>query len=302
MNNINSDQKKKVLRFIKFILYKYGIKKYPLPTILNKSLKYKDKYNLSNEEFELFKKNYVNISNNSNNYTILKQQNNITNKININDEDQPIAKQILSLYQHSKINWQQVVLQSITYNEDYIKQQNNIKDSINVNYLSYVHPVITAMFIPNIKQYDNYFLLTNLAYIFKCKYTGDIISFSPNILMLYNLITDPIDIVCSGDSPIKDILNRVVLQINLWKVVLQLRQGNFFDSNNNNFNIDFMNTINNCKISTLDAPDLIMTGDENIILRRLFNSLSYRCATILSYPQILTSIPINYIQVSKIPI
>jgi len=165
-----------------------------------------------------------------------------------------------------------------------------------------VHPVITAMFIPNIKQYDNYFLLTNLAYIFKCKYTGDIISFSPNILMLYNLITDPIDIVCSNESPIKDILNRVVLQINLWKVVLQLRQGNFFDSNNNNFNIDFMNTINNCKISTLDAPDLIMTGDENIILRRLLNSLSYRCATILSYPQLLTSIPINYIQVSKIPI
>jgi hypothetical protein len=96
MNNINSDQKK-ILRFIKFILYKYGIKKYPLHTILNKSLKYKDKYNLSDENFELFKKNYVkflNISDNSNNYTILKQQNNITNKININDEDQPIAKQI----------------------------------------------------------------------------------------------------------------------------------------------------------------------------------------------------------------
>ena len=97
----------------------------------------------------------------------------MTNKINIKDEDLPISKQILDLYQYIKLNWQQVVLQSITYNEDYIKQQNNIKDSHNVNYLSYVHPVITAMFIPNIQQYDNYFLLTNLAYIFKCKYTGD---------------------------------------------------------------------------------------------------------------------------------
>ena len=162
------------------------------------------------------------------------------------------------------------------------------------------------MFIPNIKQYDNYFLLTNLAYIFKCKYTGDIISFGPNMLMIYNLITEPIDIVCCGDSPIKDILNRVLLQISLWKVVLQLRQGNFFDSNNNNFNFDFMNTINNCNISTIDAPDLIMLGDENIILRRLLNSLAYRCASILSYPattpQLFTSIPINYIQVSKIAI
>ena len=51
------------------------VKKYSLYTILNKSLKYKDKYNLSDEEFKIFKKKYVkllNISNNSNNYTILK--------------------------------------------------------------------------------------------------------------------------------------------------------------------------------------------------------------------------------------
>ena len=69
----------------------------------------------------------------------------MTNKINIKDEDQPISKRILDLYEYSKLNWQQVVLQSITYNEDYIKQQNNIKDSHNVNYLSYVHPVKTEL-------------------------------------------------------------------------------------------------------------------------------------------------------------
>jgi len=111
-------------------------KKYSLYTILNKSLKYKDKHNLSDKEFKIFKKKYVkllNISNNSKNYTILKQINQnqyMTNKINIKDEDLPISKQILDLYQYSKLNWQQVVLQSITYNEDYIKQQNNIKDNL----------------------------------------------------------------------------------------------------------------------------------------------------------------------------
>jgi hypothetical protein len=317
MNN-NEFVKKKVLKFIKYIENKYGMKGYPLHTVLNKSLKYKDKYNLSDEEFEIFKENYLkflNIRNNPNKYTILKPKNNMAkffgenhytaNKIDINEQDLPIANQILTAYQHSKMNWQQVILQSITYNEDYLKQQNNNNNTIDVNYLSYVPPVIAAMFIPNIKQYDNYFLLTNLAYIFKCKYEGDIISFYPNMQMIYNLITDPTDIVCSSDSPIKDILNRILLQISLWKVVLQLRQGNFFDSYNNNCNFDFMNIINNCKLSTFDAPDLIMIGDENIILRRLLNSLAYRSASIFSYPTTLplfTSIPMNYIQVSKIPI
>jgi hypothetical protein len=57
-NNIYLDQKK-VLKFIKFIENKYGKKKYSLYTILNKSVKYKDKYNLSDEEFKIFKKKYV---------------------------------------------------------------------------------------------------------------------------------------------------------------------------------------------------------------------------------------------------
>jgi hypothetical protein len=305
MNN-NEFVKKKVLKFIKYIENKYGMKGYPLHTVLNKSLKYKDKYNLSDEEFEIFKENYLkflNIRNNPNKYTILKPKNNMAkffgenhytaNKIDINEQDLPIANQILTAYQHSKMNWQQVILQSITYNEDYLKQQNNNNNTIDVNYLSYVPPVIAAMFIPNIKQYDNYFLLTNLAYIFKCKYEGDIISFYPNMQMIYNLITDPTDIVCSSDSPIKDILNRILLQISLWKVVLQLRQGNFFDSYNNNCNFDFMNIINNCKLSTFDAPDLIMIGDENIIKLPILGFNNYTINITLQ-DSLITTLPIMY--------
>ena len=295
---------KKVLKFIKFIQNKYGIKGYPLHVVLKKSLKYKDKYNLTDEEFKLFQESYQKLYY-QNKYTILKPKNNMAQffdfKININNEDKPIAKQILSAYQHSKINWQHVILQSITYNEDNLINNNkNIKTLEPARGLA-VHPVIAAMFIPNIKQYDNYFLLANLAYIFKCKYEGDIISFYPNMQMIYNLITDPKYVVCSIDSPIKDILNRIMLQISLWKVVLQLRQGNFFDGNNNHCNFDFMNIINMCKLSIYD-----LIGDENIILKRLLNSLAYKSATIFSYPTTLingaTNIPTSYVQVSKISI
>jgi hypothetical protein len=309
---------KKVIKFIKFIQNKYSIEGFPLHIILKKSLKYKDKYNLTDEEFKLFQESYQKIYYQNKN-TFVKPKNNMAlffgenhntaNKININNEDEPVAKQILTAYQYSKTNWQQVILQSILYNEDNLINNNNIKDSVDVNYLSFVHPVIAAMFIPNIKQYNNYFLLTNLAYIFKCKYEGDMISFYPNMQMIYNLITDPTDIVCSIDSPIKDILNRILLQISLWKVVLQLRQGNFYDGNNNHCKNDFMNIINMCKLSIYDAPDLLMIGDENVILRRLLNSLAYRSVTVFSYPTSLfklfngtTNIPMNYVQVSKISI
>lgn len=72
---------------------------------------------------------FLNIRNNPNKFTILKPKNNMANlfgekhyiadKIDINEEDLPIAKQILTLYQHSKITCCQFILQSITYNEDY---------------------------------------------------------------------------------------------------------------------------------------------------------------------------------------
>ena len=282
------------VKFIKFIKKKYRIEKYPLHLILKKSSKYKDKYNLTDEEFKLFKESYQKLYYSKQNIILQPKNNmallfgdnhNIANKININKEDEPIAKQILIEYQYSKMNWQQVILQSILYDSN--NSNNNINNSLDNNYLSFVHPVIAAMFIPNIKQYDNYFLFTNLAYIFKCKYEGDIISYNPNMQLIYNLITDPIDIVCSIDSPIKDIFNRILLQISLWKVVLQLRHGNFFDDINNHFNFNFMNIINKCKLSIYDAPDLLMIGDENIILRRLMNSLAYRSITIYSYPKLL---------------
>ena len=74
MNNIFVQ--KKVLKFIKFIEKKYGIEGYPLHVVLKKSFKYKDKYNLTDEEFKLFQESYQKFYY-QNKYTILKPKNNI---------------------------------------------------------------------------------------------------------------------------------------------------------------------------------------------------------------------------------
>jgi hypothetical protein len=338
--------RKRSIKFTKLIERKYGIYGHPLHIILNKAIKYKKKYNLSEEEFELFRQYYqksMNSRNNNGKLDVLLPNTNMAKifgddpynnrKIHVNEGDHRIVKEIMALYDINRMLWQQVTLQSITYNYNdnininYIKEAglrntslinpnapvpayNN--DSKIANYSSFIHPVIAAMFLPKIARFDEYFLFTNLAYILRCKYLGEPISTFHSYLMLYNLVTDPNDVVCNADSPIKDILNRVLLQTTLWKNVMRLRQTGIYDTHNTFAAGDLMIQIDNCKLSSYDAPDLMMIGDENVIIRRLLSSLAYRCATIYSIPTIYPmmgngvqintlNMPINYTQVTKVP-
>lgn len=338
--------RKRSIKFTKLIERKYGMYGHPLHIILNKAIKYKKKYNLSEEEFELFRQYYqksMNSRNNTGKLDVLLPNTNMakifgddpyTNrKIHVNDGDHIIVKEIMALYNLNRMIWQQVTLQSITYNYNdnlnihFIKDSGLKNSSIipantpapaynndykTSNYSSFIHPVIAAMFLPKIARFDEYFLFTNLAYILRCKYLGEPISTYHSYLMLYNLVTDPNDVVCNADSPIKDILNRVLLQTTLWKNVLRLRYTGIYDTQNSFAAGDLMIHIDNCKLSSYDAPDLMMIGDENVIIRRLLSSLAYRCATVYSIPtvypmmnngiQINTlNMPINYTQVTKVP-
>jgi hypothetical protein len=338
--------RKRSIKFTKLIERKYGIYGHPLHIILNKAIKYKKKYNLSEEEFELFRQYYqksMNSRNNNGKLDVLLPNTNMAKifgddpynnrKIHVNEGDHRIVKEIMALYDINRMLWQQVTLQSITYNYNdnininYIKEHglrnHNIinvnapapaynNDSKIANYSSFIHPVIAAMFLPKIARFDEYFLFTNLAYILRCKYLGEPISTFHSYLMLYNLVTDPNDVVCNADSPIKDILNRVLLQTTLWKNVMRLRQTGIYDTHNTFAAGDLMIQIDNCKLSSYDAPDLMMIGDENVIIRRLLSSLAYRCATIYSIPTIYPmmgngvqintlNMPINYTQVTKVP-
>jgi hypothetical protein len=327
--------RKRSIKFTKLIERKYGMYGYPLHIILNKAIKYRKKYNLSEEEFELFRQYYqksMNIRNHGNKYDVLVPNTNMAkvfgddpytnNKIHVSDGDHKLVKDIITLYELNRTLWQQVTLQSITYNAmdtitrtfETASYQNDPKTT---NFSSFIHPVIAAMFLPKIAKFDEYFLFTNLAYILRCKYRGEPISTYHSYLMLYNLVTDPMDVVCNADSPLKDIVNRVMLQVTLWKNVLRLRHGMIYDSYNSFAAADLMAQFDNCKLSTHDAPDLMMIGDENVIIRRLVSALAYRCATIYSVPTTFPlfansgintnlqvsafNIPVNLTQVTKVP-
>jgi hypothetical protein len=328
--------RKRSIKFTKLIERKYGMYGHPLHIILNKALKYKKKYNLSEEEFELFRQYYqktMNMRNNASKYDVLVPNTNMAkvfgddpytnNKIHVSDGDHRLVKDILALYDMNRALWQQVTLQSITYESKEMIDRTFgapgafTSDPKTTNFSSFIHPVIAAMFLPKIARFDEYFLFTNLAYILRCKYLGEPISTFHSYLMLYNLVTDPTDVVCNADSPLKDILNRVMLQVTLWKNVLRLRHGGVYDTHNSFAAADLMAHIDNCKLSTYDAPDLLMIGDENVVIRRLLSALAFRCATVFSTPTTIPlfnpngqnpnmqvsalNIPINFTQVTKVP-
>jgi len=80
--------------------------------------------------------------------------------------------------------------------------------------------------------------------------------------------------------PLKDLRLRCNLQNNLWNNVLSLRTGKFFDCVGN----DFFAAIDDCKISSYDAPDLLYIGDEGIVLKRLLSAFSFRPLVVATNP------------------
>lgn len=299
-----TDIRRRAMKFTKLIERKYGAMGYPLHVVLNKSLKYKAKYNLTDAEFEMFRQLYEKTMNprnrpglgtvlapNTNMAKVFGDPNSGEKGLQIGENDYKVVREIIANYEAHRRLHAQVCLQSVTYqttakdevmpsimpNSDYKKGSDNPN--------SYIHPVIAAMFIPKFPIFERHFLHSNLGYIVKQRHTGDDSAASyPNYMLLHSLVYDPTDVVCSNESPLVDIRNRASLQIALWNCVLAMRNGKFYDSVGENHNAVFMNNIDTCRISNYDAPDLMYYGDETVIMRRIMNAFSLRPTIVSTFP------------------
>ena len=291
--------RRRALKFTKLIEKKYGVMGYPLHVVLNKALKYKKKYNLSDPEYEIFRQTYEKNLNtrNKGSVNILAPNTNMAKVFGDPSGDQKLLagegeyrtiKEIIVLYETHRPVYSQLILQSLQYDgEAEIPKNiyfNNSYDRKTDFGASYIHPVIAAMFLPKISKFDNYFLLSNLAYIVKLKQNGEPIDNYNNYILLYNLVTEPTDVVCSYESPLIDIRNRITLQFSLYKNVLALREGKFYDTHLSQPAAELMTQIDYCRISNADAPDLMMIGDESVVLRRLLNAFAFRSIVVATSP------------------
>lgn len=282
--------------------------KYPhVPTseLFRKALKYKKKYNLSDSEFKEFKRLYEKelfgheskIDKTKNNLPPLTKIGKTlgiksfvpseNDRLNIDAKDNEVLQKVIDLHSSSKLLHSQVITQSVTYRDCAIEaltgQLYDNKNMVN-NPANHVHPILAAMFLPKIKILDEHMLFGNISKIIQMKHqrVPDNQWSRPDFDLYYDLVTDPNDIVCNVESPLRDLYHRCVLQNTIWENVLNLRTGLYYKPNVE----QFLNAVDNCRMNMYDTPDLMYVKDEGTIFRRLLSAFSFR-------PTIVSTIPMN---------
>ncbi len=314
--------KRKAQKFATLILTKYshlGPKR-----ILEKAKKYKKKYDFSDDEFNAF----LNIALSDKSFSSYGSQIPNTNlsrtlghtvdmpvKMSVKSSELDVLQDILRMHQANNALHSQVVIQSLTYQDNeeckiiVAKDAKDVYDPRKDNMYSHVHPVVFALFAPKVKDLEDRMLLGSISGIVAARYNGTQFK-NLNDWMLYNdLITDPNEVVCGSsqkDSALVDLRNRVKVQTELWKAVKDLRQGRLYASDAT----EFLVSLKACRNNLYDSPDYAFVEDEGSILRRLFSVFSYR-PTVVAVKNLATSsyfsvaAPINTLameQVSTVPI
>jgi hypothetical protein len=206
----------------------------------------------------------------------------VNDGMNVDEDEYGVLQSILELYAQKRQTHAQVVLQSLAYRDVAFEAISGKFDANRMNPHCSVNSVVAAMFIPKIPIFDEHMLMANMAYIVKQRYSKKPIETKPDYELFYDLISDPNDVVCNADSPIRDLYNRCKLQCSLWDSVLALRNGRYYDCSNTNF---LMN-VDQCKINNYDAPDLVYISDEGAVIRRLLGAFSFRPTIVKTTPTV----------------
>ena len=286
--------RKRAKKFARMITDRYQHSNYPLHILLKKALKYKAKYNLSDSEFEEFRRIYEQTLTGTETPQRLKVTVPFTNMsralgqgqvdandgMKFDDKDYNVIHDILRMYSEKKPTHAQVVLQSIVYKDTAFEALTGKFEPMKHNPHCHIHPVVAALFLPKIDILENHMIRSNIAYIVKSRYSKQPILTQTDYELFYDLISDPTDVVCSSDSAIKDLAGRASLQSHLWDSVLSLRNGRYYDCNSTHF----LMAIDNCKRNNYDAPDLLYHNDEGSMIQRILGSFSLRPTIVATTP------------------
>jgi len=287
--------------------YKNDFYNMSMSKFMKRCLKYKNRYELSDDEFDeirrIFESKVFNSSNDVAARTVVYPNTNVSRVLGYpivestetikpsNTDDYVSLQEILTAYSAIRSLHSFIVIQTMLY-QDMAYEAMNGKFEVNKHDINrYVHPVLAALFFPKIESIEERMLYANIAGIIKSKYNKERIITKPDYELFYAMVVDPSDTVCDSVSPIRDIKNRVDVQIQLWNNVYNLRNGKYYEATST----DFVINIDKCKISSVDNPDVLYLSDEGVILRRLFAIFSYRPIIVSTQPifGMISSNPFN---------
>ena len=199
--------------------------------------------------------------------------------LQLKDAEYGILQEIIKIYSMTRTLHASVIIQAMLHTDCSTVALSGRYDASKHNPAIHVNPLLFALFVPKFNSVDERMLLSNVAGVVKSKYQKESIATLPDYRLFYALVTDKNDVVCDSESPIKDLRNRVLLQQHLWNSVIALRAGKYFDVTA----AEFVNSIDNCKFS-IYSPEVANMGDETVILKRLFAAFSFNPITVVSAP------------------
>lgn len=216
--------------------------------------------------------------------------------------DHPALQEIARLYEQTKLLHTGIRQNLITYRGYDFGAMHGVYDADKDNPSLYVHPLIVALFLPQISSIEKRMLYSNIGrFVFQRtqmyfqnadrKYMGWTLSLNDlipgelesDLLFMYDIAKDPNSLDhFSDESPMSNLLKRFQVQIELWKNVLTLRQGKYFSKTGScgtacdDGIAGLRNVLNSYSWTYFDSPDLAQVQDEGTLLRKLLAVFSFR--------------------------
>lgn len=305
-----SDRRQKIVKVANIFMnaferkYKNDFHTLSLSKFMKRALKYKKRYNLSDDEFDEIRRIFeTKLFHYNPAQSIVYPNTNLSRVFGYpitestdpikpaNSDDFSYLQDMLKIYQMFKGMHSYIVIQTMTYTDMAEEAMNGSFDPNKQDVNKYVHPVIAALFFPKIPAIEERMLYANIAGIMNSRYNKERIITKPDYELFYAMIVDPADTVCDNSSPMKDLKNRAEVQVQLWNNVYNLRNGKYYDASV----VDFIAYIDKCRISNIDNPDIMYLSDEGVLLRRLFSIFSFRPIIVSTNPVfgMITNNPFN---------
>jgi len=293
---------KKAKKFVHLIREKYANSNYPYHILLEKARLYKVKHGLTEDEFSEFQRIYEQELIGARSPEIMIPRNNMTKALGainndfqeadnkFNDTDFKYLQEILKLHAMSKPLHSQVIIQSMQYDPFDNEAMEGVYDSKHGHKRTdAIHPVIVGMFIPKIQKLEDHFLYSNIAGIVKARYNNERLNNRPDYELFYALTNDHNDVVCDSQSSMQDLLNRALVQNQLWASVVNLRNGQYYTPGFR----EFVSAIDICRANKFDTPDLIYGRYDGTILKRLLAAFSFRPTLVVTTAQKMQNVILN---------
>jgi len=208
-----------------------------------------------------------------------------TGEMKIEQEDAEPFDLILKLFDLTGTLHERVMSQSIDYSGSRPVTRIDF-DRSKIDIYNSIHPIIAAMFFPKIPIFENRMLMASfgeLAYTLGKQKTNLTNEFNIELFNDINFDTSHNTVFGKKFRPSVDILDRFSLQVELWKSVYALRNGNY---SANNVQIDFTYALQKCRDNLSGSAWEMNIKDEGMMMRKLMTAFSLTPTYIQSLPVI----------------